>query len=194
MNKLILASIFFLGFQGALFSQRSYKITGGFAQYDGLDSNKYSMLEEYLVQLDSDSKADTVKLFSFEDLSDAEQHFQMIEVNLSSGRNYLLKDVDGFEVDETVKFNARNALRSKYVYLYKTSEGYSVILVWDYIYSDCAQTLRVFKLDEDNVTLEFKGDVSVKEISFSPEGLLISGGLIPCEGLEVYKKMEIVVD
>lgn len=150
--------------------QKSEVITqGNFQKYKNLDTTHTIEIERHVVDLDFDSKADTLILENLQDLVGDPQLYSIIRVVLSNQEEYLLKNVAGYKIDPQSEVSLKNRIKSENIFLPNLGKAKTVLCLWDYPYPDCSNKFEILAWEREGFKTLFREDVEVDKLTWQKE-------------------------
>lgn len=92
------------------------KVIGNFSQYSGIDTTAILNIDRYEVDLDFDSRLDTIILENLKDLVGDPQLFTIIRIKLASNKEFVIKNIGGYKQDPNTKMVFKIELNLKNIY------------------------------------------------------------------------------
>ncbi len=158
------------------------KYIGNFSHYKGIDTTKTFVIEQYQIDLDFDNQLDTIVLENITDLIGDPQIFTIIKIKLTSGKTFIINNVDGYTQDTRTKKNFPNRINSDKIYIPKlNNNNKTYLIIWDYQYPSCDAYVSIFKVEKDNVNQIYKKSFYISEIDdFNNDGKIDFKGTDSC--------------
>ncbi|MFC6997701.1 hypothetical protein [Rufibacter roseus] len=145
----------------------SIEYKGDYSKYKGIDTLSTFLVDRYAIDLDYDSKIDTIVLENHEDLRGDPQTFTIMKVQLGTNKEYVFKNIQGGQLDQKAKLRLPNRIKSDKLYIPETREKSSLIFIWDYQYPDCTAGLAIYLIDSKDITEKRNQNFYVSEVSNS---------------------------
>ena len=172
---LVLCLLFYSCSQQSAERIHSIEYSGDFKEYKGIDTLSTFIVDRYTIDLDFDSKADTIVLENLEDLKGDPQLYTIIKVKLATNKEFVLKNVHGARIDSKTSLNFPNRLQSDKLYIPEINGKQSLLFVWDYQYPDCTAGLSIYQVDKSGVSEKINQNYYASEIAESNDNVLVIG-------------------
>ena len=167
-------------------------VQGNFKNYKLMDTLSIIEIKRYVIDFDYDNQLDTLILENLKSLVKDPQFFTILDLRLSNGNKYILKNIAGKNVDPQTKINFTNRLNTNLIYIPELKNRESLIFVWDFQYPDCSAQFEILKFDKNGFNQLYNKDMYMKHIySLDDSNIVFLKGKEGCEGTLITEKVRI---
>jgi hypothetical protein len=147
------------------------------------DSIIYAVQEEverHVIDVNGDGVRDTLILEH--DPLVSPQTFEHIKIKVADGNLYVVRCIDGYNIDTTTKINRNNLVNSDNIFVLEQTPDGIIMLVWDYFFPSCHGKFTIIQFHRGTFIFNEIEDRIISSVFLSGSGDTITvQGHTSCE-------------